>query len=108
MEAIPAGQLTFTIRCDASVYVVRGGQGPPPVPPPVVPAVPPAPDAPAAPSGLTSELLLEQPPASASSAARAVLRPIREPDTMCPQARITENRPFSPPPRATPAIEFRP
>ena len=88
MEASPADQVTLTIRCEASAYVVRGAHSPPPVPPvPVVPAVPAAPDAPAAPSGLTSELLLDpQAPASASSAASAVLRPVREPDTMSPAA----------------------
>ena len=50
MEAMPAAQVTFTIRCEASAYVVRGAHSPPPVPP--APVVPPVPVVPAAPSGL--------------------------------------------------------
>jgi hypothetical protein len=72
MDAVPAGQVTVMTRWDASAYVVRGSQAPPstaPVPP--VPEVPAVPVVPAAPSGLTSELLLEHAPASASSAATA-------------------------------------
>src|SRR4029078_959488 len=52
IAAVPAGQLTLTIRCDASVYAVRGSHGPASIP---VPA-PPPPPAPAAPSGVPSLL----------------------------------------------------
>ena len=54
IAANPAGQVTLTARCEASVYIARGSHAPPA---PVVPAVPPAPVAPAEPSGLTSVLL---------------------------------------------------
>src|SRR5262245_1062131 len=70
IDAVPAGQLTLTTRCDASVNAVRGSHGPASIAP--VPPVPPPPPVPAAPSDFA--LLLEQAPASARSAPSAIVR----------------------------------
>ena len=92
MAASPAGQVTFTIRCEASAYVVRGAHSPPPVPRAAVPWCRPRRSAPAAPSGLTSELLLDPqaPPAPAPPPAPSSAMFV-DPPTLCPPSRVSKS-----------------